>query len=221
MATVRLCNLPVVRLKIQFSSKFTAWMTPELLLTRLERTKAEWTSGVEAEARMSSAAASCPSHFIHSRVCLVCVHCVFCPQYLCVHLHLSVRKSRGLLMFLRWSRNAKKKKKNFAFHFFFVPVWFCDLFPPSLPSRSHPLHQWRERKHPPSGGHVIWADGQLQLGGGLQSPDHHPPPHDVRQRGRRLFHEKQPNQPKTATEQTLQDCQLKRSGKIALSGRQA
>lgn len=79
---------------------------------------------------MSSAAASCPSHFIHSRVCLVCVHCVFCPQYLCVHLHLSVRKSRGLLMFLRWSRK-RKKKKFFLFLYDFVTS-SLHLFHPDL-----------------------------------------------------------------------------------------
>lgn len=72
-------------------------------------------------------------------------------------------------------------------------------FPSISSSRSYPLHQWRERKHPPPGGHVIWADGQLQLGGGLQSPDHHPPPHDVRQRGRRRATQHKKNKNKKTT----------------------
>lgn len=102
----------------------------------------------------------------------------------------------------------KSIKQYFAFYFF---LQFCN-FPPLHTSRSHPLHQWHEREHSPSGGHAIWTDGQLQLGGGLQSPYHHPPPHDVRQRGRRLAHKKhthtnkQTDPPSQSSEAAWKNC---------------
>lgn len=120
-----------------------------------------------------------------------------CVRALCFLPSPSLRPSTyvcvcGWLTFLHWSH---KWKMIIRVPLFLLLACFCDLGPQSRPSRSHPLHQWREREHPPSGGHVVWADSQLELGGGLQSPDYHPPPHDVRQRGRKPFHSNRPNQP--------------------------
>lgn len=59
----------------------------------------------------------------------------------------------------------------------------ASLFCPPHP-RPDSLHQWAERQHPPSGRHVAGAHLQQQLDCGFQSAHHHPPPHDVRQRGK-------------------------------------
>lgn len=51
------------------------------------------------------------------------------------------------------------------------------------PPRPDSLHQWAERQHPPPGRHLAGAHLQQQLDCGFQSAHHHPPSHDVRQRG--------------------------------------
>lgn len=48
------------------------------------------------------------------------------------------------------------------------------------PDPGHPGHQC---ERPPDGGHADGEGRQRQLGGGLQSPDHHTPPHGAWQRG--------------------------------------
>lgn len=57
---------------------------------------------------------------------------------------------------------------------FLAFVWFL---------RFDPLHQRDEREHSSAGRLTVWADHQHQLGGSLQVPHHHTPPHGLRQWG--------------------------------------
>lgn len=160
--------------------------------SRKEGDGAEWKSGEEEEKEVekSSASSTCPSHFIHLRIQLKCASCV-CLSLVCqCVLHFSVCVWKPIC------RCSRSGSSNLLKAFLITALCFRQLYNSVFffcvcffsPARSDPLHQWDEREHSPAGGHAVWAHGQLQLGGGLQSPYHHPPPHDVRQRGRRLAH---------------------------------
>lgn len=119
-----------------------------------------------------------------------CVCCVFLPlvyRHVCIFLFCSVKSNLQLfsIRFIKPSNAFLIIAVCFLLQSSASCVLFC-FFSPS--ARSDPLHQWDEREHSPAGRHTVWAHGQLQLGGGLQSPYHYPPPHDVWQWGRRLTH---------------------------------
>lgn len=54
--------------------------------------------------------------------------------------------------------------------------------------RPDPGHPGYQCERPPDGRHADGEGRQRQLGGGLQSPDHHTPPHGERQRGELKAH---------------------------------